>query len=82
MRLNDGKLGRINSFFDHLLPLYPFSNDPNLPGGQEQPEPPIGNNILMFTGALDPHLYYSGHPGYDFSTYKRQARPVPLPPMA
>ena len=61
--------GRINSFFDHYFPLYPASNDPSIPGGQEPAEEPIGKYILIFTGENSPNDYYSGHPALDYSTY-------------
>lgn len=38
---NNGKGGRINSFFDHYLPVYPCSKDPNIPSGQEPCEAPL-----------------------------------------
>ena len=49
--------GRINSFFDHLLPLY----------GAEAEMAGSTGHILIFDGILSPTDAYSGHPGYDFS---------------
>jgi murein DD-endopeptidase MepM/ murein hydrolase activator NlpD len=77
-RINNRQVGRVNSFFDHYLPLYPASNDPNLPGGSEPAEPPIGDNILIFDGSLDATLNYSGHPGFDFSTFERMQPTTPV----
>jgi murein DD-endopeptidase MepM/ murein hydrolase activator NlpD len=70
--------GRINSYFDHLLPLYPSSKDPAVPGGQEPAEPPIGANILLFDGSISPNINYSGHPAYDYSTFVRRQPTTPL----
>lgn len=55
--------GRINSFFDHLYPLYPSSHN-----GREPADPPVADHVLRFDGALSRIDNYSGHPGYDFST--------------
>jgi murein DD-endopeptidase MepM/ murein hydrolase activator NlpD/pSer/pThr/pTyr-binding forkhead associated (FHA) protein len=70
--------GRINSYFDHLLPLYPSSKDPAVPGGQEPAEPPIGDNILLFDGSFGSNINYSGHPAYDYSTFVRRQPSTPL----
>jgi murein DD-endopeptidase MepM/ murein hydrolase activator NlpD len=70
--------GRINSFFDHYLPLYPASNDPSIPGGKEPAEPPIGKNILIFTGELSPLDNYSGHPALDYSTFVARQPTTPV----
>ena len=70
--------GRINSFFDHYFPLYPASNDPSIPGGQEPAEEPIGKNILLFTGENTPYDNYSGHPALDYSTYVHRQPTTPV----
>jgi len=75
---NTGVVGRLNSFFDHYLPLYPAPKDPGSPGGEEPAEPPIGKNILLFDGSLNPYFSYSGHPGIDFSTYEYRQPTTPL----
>ncbi|RPI34707.1 MAG: DUF3048 domain-containing protein [Chloroflexota bacterium] len=75
---NAGQGGRINSFFDHYLPLYPASKDPDIPGGQEPAESPIGDNVLLFDGSLSEFDAYSGHPGYDYSTYEYRTPSTPL----
>ncbi len=61
--------GRMNSYFDHMLPLYPASKDPNIPGGKEPKESPVGQNLLLFDGTLSPYEAYSGHPALDISTF-------------
>ncbi len=67
--------GRINSFFDHLYPIYPAS----MSGfGREPAQPPIGGNLLLFDGTLSDFDYYSGHPGYDYSPYVRRQPTTPL----
>ena len=75
---NTGQAGRLNSFFDHYLPLYPAPKDPGSPGGEEPAEPPIGKNILLFDGSLNPYFSYSGHPGIDFSTYEYRQPTTPI----
>ncbi len=75
---NTGTGGRINSYFDHFLPLYPAPRDPGLPGGQEPAESPIGNNIVPFDGVLNPYFSYSGHPGIDYSTYEYRQPTTPV----
>jgi murein DD-endopeptidase MepM/ murein hydrolase activator NlpD len=75
---NTGQGGRLNSFFDHYLPLYPAPKDPGSPGGEEPAEPPIGKNILLFDGSLNPYFSYSGHPGIDFSTYEYRQPTTPV----
>jgi murein DD-endopeptidase MepM/ murein hydrolase activator NlpD len=75
---NTGQIGRLNSFFDHYLPLYPAPKDPGSPGGEEPAEAPIGKNILLFDGSLNPYFSYSGHPGIDFSTYEYRQPTTPL----
>ena len=74
---NNGKGGRINSFFDHFLPVYPCSKDPNIPSGQEPCEPPIGQYLLRFDGILTQDSY-SGHPGYDYSTFEYRKATTPV----
>jgi murein DD-endopeptidase MepM/ murein hydrolase activator NlpD len=75
---NTGLEGRLNSFFDHYLPLYPAPADPGSPGGEEPADPPIGKNILLFDGSLNPYFSYSGHPGIDFSTYEYRQPTTPI----
>lgn len=78
IRRNTGTGGRVNSYFDHYLPIYPAPQDPASPGGKEPPEPPVGKNILPYDGLLNPYFSYSGHPGLDFSTfvYRQPTTPV------
>jgi murein DD-endopeptidase MepM/ murein hydrolase activator NlpD len=63
--------GRINSYFDHLLPLYPLAFD-----GKEPEQ--FGGKVLMYDGSLRADIDYSGHPGYDFKTfaYRQPTTPV------
>lgn len=75
---NTGTGGRINSYFDHFLPLYPAPKDPGLPGGEEPAETPIGKNIVPFDGVLNPYFSYSGHPGIDYSTFEYRQPTTPL----
>jgi murein DD-endopeptidase MepM/ murein hydrolase activator NlpD len=67
--------GRINSYFDHLLPLYPAGSR-----GREPAEPPIGENILIYDGTFWPssQTWYSGHPAYDFSTFVPREPSTPV----
>lgn len=78
LQRNTGTGGRINSFFDHYLPIYPAPQDPASPGGKEPAEAPVGKNIVPFDGFLNPYFSYSGHPGIDFSTfvYRQPTTPV------
>lgn len=69
---------RMNSFFDHLIPLYPGSKDPNLPGGEEPIDPPYVDSMVMFDGSTSQYDSYSGHPGLDFSTFSYQEPTTPL----
>jgi murein DD-endopeptidase MepM/ murein hydrolase activator NlpD len=78
MQRNEGQGGRINSFFDHLLPLYPPSNDPAIPGGREPAIWPIGGHLLRYDGSLSTTDAYSGHPGIDFSVFKWRQPTTPL----
>ncbi len=73
-----GNRGRINSFMDHLSPLYPAPKDPGLPGGQESPEEPAAGRIMVYWGVNDDGLNYSGHPGLDFSTYEYMQPTTPV----
>jgi hypothetical protein len=57
---NVGTGGRVNSFFDHYLPLYPAPKDPSSSGGKEPPEKPIAENIVPFDGLLNPYFAYAG----------------------
>ncbi len=70
--------GRTNSYFDHYYPLYPAPKESGGLGGNEPGESPIGNNVLMFEGTLDPYFWYSGHPGYDYSTFEYMEPTTPL----
>jgi murein DD-endopeptidase MepM/ murein hydrolase activator NlpD len=74
---NNGKGGRINSYFDHFIPVYPCSKDPSVPSGQEPCEPPIGGHLLRFDGTLTQDSY-SGHPGYDYSTFEYRLPTTPV----
>ncbi len=78
LQRNVGTGGRINSFFDHYLPLYPAPKDPSSSGGKEPSEKPIAENIVPFDGLLNPYFSYSGHPALDFSTfvYRQPTTPV------
>ncbi len=66
--------GRINSFFDHEFPLYPWADF----RGLEPPASPVGNTLLLFDGSRSPRDWYSGHPGYDFMPLPqfRDATPI------
>lgn len=59
--------GRVNSFFDHLYPLYPAPDQAGTTFGREPAATPVGQQMLLFTGQLSGVNYYSGHPGYDFA---------------
>lgn len=67
--------GRINSYFDHLLPLYPAGSR-----GREPADPPIGDHVLIYDGTLwqGNHTWYSGHPAYDFSTFVPREPSTPV----
>ncbi len=59
--------GRITSFFDHDMPIYPFYNDGNETQDQSK-------YLLLFNGqqvkdrdTWKDGYFYSGHPAYDFS---------------
>ncbi|MFO7683527.1 MAG: FHA domain-containing protein [Chloroflexota bacterium] len=58
--------GRVNAFYDHLLPLYPAA-PASAAQGREPLEPLTGGHVLLFTGQLNATDNYSGHPGYDFA---------------
>lgn len=70
--------GRINSFFDHLYPLYPAPTDPAVTFGREPAQAPVGQHILLFDGRLSDHDHYSGHPAYDFSTFVPRQPTTPV----
>lgn len=74
----NGQGGRINSFFDHYYPLYPCSKNPDIPGGQEPCEQPIGEKVLLYEGTISDNDSYSGHPGYDFSTFEFHKATTPV----
>ena len=59
--------GRINSFFDHLYPIYPSPPQTSAISGLEPAEPLVGGHTLLFSGQLNNSDNYSGHPGYDFA---------------
>lgn len=65
--------GRINSFFDHLLPLYPAKYD-----GREPADPPIADRVLRYDGRLSERANYSGHPAYDYSTFVPRQATTPV----
>jgi murein DD-endopeptidase MepM/ murein hydrolase activator NlpD len=73
-----GQGGRINSFFDHLYPLYPAPQDPTIKFGREPAQPPIGGAILIFDGTLSDFDNYSGHPAYDYAPFVRRQPTTPL----
>jgi len=70
--------GRVNSFFDHLYPLYPAPQDPGVVAGREPAEPPVSGYVLPFTGQLSPQDSYSGHPAFDFSTFVPRQPSTPV----
>jgi len=70
--------GRVNSFFDHLYPLYPAPQDPGVVAGREPAEPPVSGYVLAFTGQLGPQDSYSGHPAFDFSTFVPRQPTTPV----
>ena len=70
--------GRVNSFFDHLYPLYPAPQDPGVVAGREPAELPVGRGLLPFTGQLNAEDSYSGHPGFDFSTFVPRQPSTPV----
>lgn len=72
-----GAGGRLNSFFDHLWPLYP-SPKANWIRGLEPFESPAGGSLLLYDGTVSDHDYYSGHPGYDFMPFVRRTPTTPL----
>ncbi len=73
-----GNHGRINSFFDHLSPLYPAPKDPGSPGGLESPDEPAAKHIMVYWGVNDKNLNYSGHPAIDFSTFEYMQPTTPV----
>ncbi len=75
---NTGTGGRINSYFDHFLPLYPAPADPGSSGGLEPAEVPVGKNIVPFDGLLNPYFSYSGHPALDYSTFEYRQPTTPV----
>ena len=72
-----GAGGRLNSFFDHLWPLYP-SPKANWIRGLEPFESPAGGQLLLYDGSVSECDYYSGHPGYDFMPFVRRTPTTPL----
>ncbi|MCA9941339.1 MAG: M23 family metallopeptidase, partial [Anaerolineales bacterium] len=70
--------GRINSFFDHLYPLYPAPDEPGVVFGREPATAPTGGLVLPFNGQLSSNTYYSGHPGYDFAPYTSGQATTPV----
>ena len=69
--------GRVTSFYDHLLPLYPSERAGNITNGREPIDSPYGGQILPFDGVLR-DSDYSGHPGYDFSPFQIRQATTPL----
>jgi len=70
--------GRVNSFFDHLYPLYPAPQNSSASWGREPAAPPYGGSMLLFDGAVSDYDYYSGHPGYDYTPFVRRQPTTPL----
>ncbi|MBI5564839.1 MAG: peptidoglycan DD-metalloendopeptidase family protein [Chloroflexi bacterium] len=70
--------GRINSFFDHLYPLYPAPRAKAVTAGREPFDTPIGDRILIFDGSASEADYYSGHPAYDFMPYVPRTPTTPV----
>jgi murein DD-endopeptidase MepM/ murein hydrolase activator NlpD len=69
--------GRINSYYDHLYPLYPAPQAGNVTNGREPVEQPFGGQMLPFDGLLR-ETVYSGHPGFDFAPFERGRSTTPL----
>ncbi len=70
--------GRINSFFDHMYPLYPSPKAQAVTAGREPADPPIGDNVLIFDGTLSGNDNYSGHPAIDFSPFIPRTPTTPV----
>ncbi len=70
--------GRLNSFFDHLYPLYPAPRAKAVTAGREPFDSPIGDRILIFDGSASEADYYSGHPAYDFMPYVPRTPTTPV----
>lgn len=68
--------GRVNSYFDHLYPLYPAPENGSVTSGLEPHE--HGQHILLFNGTLAVADNYSGHPAYDFSTFEHRQPTTPV----
>lgn len=62
----DARGGRINSYMDHLWPLYPAPQQHMVTAGREPLWHPTGSSVLTFFGVASDYELYSGHPGYDF----------------
>ena len=58
--------GRLNSFFDHKMPIYLLEN------------PDQKGSVLLFTGEFDVPGSYSGHAGYDYSPKVRGQSSTPV----
>lgn len=69
--------GRVNSYFDHMYPLYPAPTAGNVTQGREPAAPPIGANMLRYDGSLVA-TGYSGHPAYDYSPFVPRTATTPL----
>ena len=72
--------GRITSFFDHQYPLYRTSEE--RVGGAE-----VLDTLVLFDGSRSLNKitypdqvgdYYSGHPGFDYSTYEWRKPTTPI----
>jgi murein DD-endopeptidase MepM/ murein hydrolase activator NlpD len=70
--------GRINSFFDHMYPLYPSPKAKAVTAGREPADPPIGDDILIFDGTLSGNDNYSGHPAIDFAPFIPRTPTTPV----
>lgn len=72
--------GRINSYFDHLYPLYPAAVNGARVGGREPRDAPAGGAVLTFSGILGTGTSYgySGHPGFDYSVFEWRKATTPL----
>lgn len=62
--------GRISSFFDHEYPVFPWTLFGIQFRGDEPPDRPAGNSVLIFDGIRLDQDWYTGHTGYDI---------IPLP---
>lgn len=70
--------GRINSYFDHLYPIYPAPAAGRVTQGREPVTSPIGDAVLLYDGTLSQVDNYTGHPAYDFSTFEYMTPSTPV----